>query len=548
MKAGEVVFQDLLNGQIQYAVPLYQRTYSWEEEQWEQLWDDLLEVYAMSEPRNHFIGSVVTQQTPVSPEGTSKYTLIDGQQRMTTLFMLLSVIRQHADNDLAEQILETSLINKFSKGKERLKLMPTQRDREAFELVVNGKTPPAGTQIAKARDYFDKALRKGDADGNNIDLSRLHRSTVSHLDMVSIHLEKDDSPNRIFESLNNTGMALSVADLIRNYLLMNIVDLEKQNQAYNEYWYPMQELLAQGPGDALGDFFWRYLMMKGSLTRKDETYDEIRSSLGTTNGEEIARAMKEYLRFSCFYAQVAGIDTSNLTEALTERMRRLNQWEVDVAYPFLMYALDNLATNQISEEQLLSVMSMIESFVVRRTVCGVPTNRLRRIFAQMSGQVHAEDFVANTKVYLSNNQWPADDEFRSAFARFRLYVPSRLNRTRLVLNTLERSFGYKETPELTPDITIEHVMPRTLSQEWESALGADALNTHSRWLDTVGNLTLTGYNASLGNKVFAEKKICLSEANFALTKSIIEMDEWDEDAIRCRGNQMADRALHIWKR
>ena len=160
MKASEVVFQDLLNGQIQYAVPLYQRTSSWEEEQWEQLWDDLLEVYAMPEPRNHFIGSVVTQQIPASPEGTSRYTLIDGQQRMTTLFILLSVIRQQADGELAEQIMETGLINKFSKGEERIKLMPTQADRAPFASVVNGESPSAGTQIAKARNYFDKAFEQ----------------------------------------------------------------------------------------------------------------------------------------------------------------------------------------------------------------------------------------------------------------------------------------------------------------------------------------------------------------------------------------------------
>ena len=180
----------------------------------------------MSKPRNHFIGSVVTQQVLTSPEGTSRHTLIDGQQRMTTLFVILGVIQQKAKqeayDDLAEEIRYSCLLNQFGKGEERTKLMPTQRDREAFALMMNGEIPTDRSQIAKARDYFEEALRGGDADGgrggvNEIDFRKLYRSTVLHLDMVSILLEGDDSPNRIFESLNNTGMPLSVADLIRNY-------------------------------------------------------------------------------------------------------------------------------------------------------------------------------------------------------------------------------------------------------------------------------------------------------------------------------------------
>lgn len=366
--------------------------------------------------------------------------------------------------------------------------------------------------------------------------------------MVSIHLSTGDSPNRIFESLNNTGMTLSVADLIRNYLLMNITDIEQQERAYEDYWYPMQEMLAKGPRDALGDFFWRYRMMKGSLTRRDDVYDEIRGSLKSPSPEEVVGAMNSFLRFSRYYAQISEIDTTELDEALTGRIQRLNQWEVDVAYPFLMYALDALASHQISQESLVSVMRIVESFVVRRTVCGVPTNRLRRIFAQMPGQIDFEDIVGSSQAYLSNNQWPSDDEFHAAFVNFRLYIPSRLNRTRLVLNTLERSFGHKETPELTTDITIEHIMPQTLSDEWKKALGIEASAIHGRWLDTVGNLTLSGYNPSLGNKPFAEKRCLLTKANFALTESILKVDEWDEAAIQARGNELADLALGIWRR
>ena len=236
MKATETVFQKLLDGKMQYVVPLYQRTYSWEQKQWEQIWDDLIEVYSLEFPRNHFIGSVVTQQIPTAPEGTSRYTLIDGQQRMTTLFILLSVIRKHADEviygSLADEIQNTCLINMYSSGGDRNKLMPTERDRQAFNALLDGGELPKGDQIQKAVAHFEAALQEGDAAGESINLRKLHQCIVNHLDMVSIHLEPNDSPNRIFESLNNTGMPLSVADLIRNYLLMHIPDVDQQEKAY----------------------------------------------------------------------------------------------------------------------------------------------------------------------------------------------------------------------------------------------------------------------------------------------------------------------------
>ena len=554
MKASEVVFQELLNGKIQYVIPLYQRTYSWEEEQWEQLWDDLLEVYVLVSPKNHFIGSVVTQQVPSSPEETSRYTLIDGQQRMTTLFILLSVIQKHSETEngtqdrLAEEIKETCLTNKFGVGDERIKLIPSQRDRDAFAAVVNGLTAPSGTQIGKVQAYFGKVLKECDRDGNEIDLRNLYRCIVNHLDMVSIRLDQNDSPNRIFESLNNTGMALSVADLIRNYLLMNIKNPEHQEQAYNEYWYPMEQLFAGGTKDVAADFFWHYLMMKGSLPRKDETYDEIQKRFDPHTPARSVEALKDFAKFSCYYAQLAGIKTSNLDSALSEQIDRLNQWQVAVSYPFLMKAMDNVASGNIKQDELVEVIRLVESFVVRRAVCSVPTNQLRRIFAQMSEQRSDEDIVGFTRKHLSENRWPSDDDFRSAFVNFRLYIPSRLNRTRLVLNSLEASFGHKESPELKDGITIEHIMPQTLSDEWREDLGSDATDVHNQWLDTVGNLTLTGYNSELSNKPFAEKKVALAESNFALNAKIDNFEVWNEKSIQRRAGQLAECALKIWKR
>ena len=552
MKAGEVLFRDLLGSPVQYRVPLFQRTYNWDEDQWAQLWHDLLEIYEMDKPRNHFIGSVVTQPIHGLAGTVPKYLLIDGQQRMTTLLILLSVIRHRArsldmSSSLADEIQETYLINKFAKSSdEKLKLMPTRRDLTPFSLIVNGGTPSANTQIDKAWMFFDQSIRHGDIEGKQIDLENINNCVVIYLDVVSITLEDNDSPNRIFESLNNTGMPLGVSDLIRNYLFMNIQELDKQEYAYEEFWFPMQELLTS----KLDDFFWQYLMMYGSTLRRDETFEEVRRLLDTKEtSDQIIDALREFHKFSRYFAQVAELDVSGLAEGTADQLHRLNEWEVDVARSFVMKALDHVWSKSISEEDLAIVLKMIESFLVRRAVCGVPTNSLRRYFTQMSVGVDFTDFVKSSREHLLDRTWPSDNEFAESFVHFRLYVPARLKRTRLILHSLELSFGSKETPEFTSEITIEHIMPQTLSNEWRSQLGQSAAETHDQWLHTVGNLTLTGYNPVLGNMLFLDKKQkVFAEANFELSGSLKELDMWNAGTIEKRGRELAEQAVKIWPR
>ena len=554
MKASEVVFQKLLDGKIQYVVPLYQRTYNWGDDQWEQLWQDVLEIYAMSIAKNHFIGSVVTQQVPTEPESVSRYTLIDGQQRMTTLFILLSVIRQQAMAEgsewghLADEINKTCLINEFNAGEEHIKLQPTQRDREAFASVINGDQSFADSNIEKARKTFEKMLVEGDSNGDKIDLRKLHGCIVNHLDMVSIHLDQEDSPNRIFESLNNTGMPLSVADLIRNFLLMHISDLAEQEKAYNELWYPMEQLLSKGHNGLSTDFFWHYLMKDGELPRKDETYEVIQRHISLPNTHSAITALADFSKFANYYAQIVETGEVDTNSNLQTQIRRLNQWEVSVAYPFLLKALDAVSAEIIHNTDLVDVIQLLESFVVRRTVCGVPTNQLRRIFAQISVQIDFANFVESARSYLLNNRWPDDNEFRSRFTVFPLYSRGRSSRANLVLWALERSFGNKEAPEATDDITIEHIMPQTLSDDWKRTLGSDANDIHDQWLHTIGNLTLSGYNPALGNLPFPDKKTALAKSNFDLNTSLQDLDIWNEDSIKARANELAERALQIWKR
>lgn len=551
MKAGQVVLQELLDGKIQYRVPLFQRTYSWKEKDWSTLWEDVLEIYAMDQPRNHFIGAVVTQ--PVSdtpPEGVKKYLLIDGQQRLTTLFIMLSCIRREALrtglHGLADEILETCLVNKFaSQGEEHIKLHPTQRDRQPFRLVIaDQEVPDDDQQILNAFKYFSQRISDGDSDENPFDLRNLKSYITDRLDLVSITLESEDSPHRIFESLNNTGMPLGAADLIRNLIFMNIPTEKDAEGAYNRLWFPMQEATA----NRLDDFFWRYLMMDGSLPRWDETFEEIKKRFGDGGAEQAIESLREFSKFARYFRWLCLLEDEKLPSPLLPQIKRLNSWEVEVSYPFLMKSLDWEAEKTIVASDLLKVMEMVESFVVRRAICNIPTNSLRRIFAGMSVQVCSSEFVTSSRNYLLDNNWPSDDDFKESFVRFRLYSNARTARARLILESLEDSFDRDGSVAITDDTTIEHVMPQSLTPEWNDMLGINASDIHSQWLHTPGNLTLTTRNPELSNASFDEKKSLLQASKFSLTDSVLKQCRWDEDAIRARGEMLAERAIHIWRR
>lgn len=558
MQAGQVVFKDLLGHQVQYRIPLFQRTYDWREPQWGRLWEDLLAIYAMDEPRNHFIGSVVAQPVPTIAGRVSEYVLIDGQQRMTTLLILLGVIREKARQEsekwpmLADEIQGLYLTNQFRNGDEKPKLVPSERDRAPFLAIVEDETPPAESRVGQAWRYFDDKLSAGDANGGAIDLAKLKIRVTDCLDMVSVMLEADDNPNRIFESLNYTGLSLNAFDLIRNYLFMNIRNPRKQDSAYENHWFPMQEDLARENANRPTMFFWRYLMMDGSLPNleRGEIFEGIKREIGVNpDDDSIIEALRRFHEFSGCYLQV--VNSKHENEGVSRQITRLRRWGLKISYSFLMKALSHVESGDIATSDLEKVVRMLESFVVRRHALGYTGAGLSALFARMSANVDFEnDFVESSKRHLLRQGWPSDDAFIRGLARRRLYVPSQLARVRLVLDTLERKLAGKEVVDLSSKkITIEHIMPQKLTNQWRESLGPDADEIHSRWLHTLGNLTLTGYNSELGVMSFGDKKNeFLAESNFALNSSLKDTDEWNAETIEQRGRELAERAATIWVR
>lgn len=363
MKASETKLQRIIEGQNQFVVPLYQRPYSWEAKQWSVLWDDLYELCQEENPRTHFIGSIVTYPTQSVPEGVTKYLLIDGQQRMTTAFLLLAAIRDRAKDlqlePLAPEIEQTLLRNMFKQGNETYKLLPTQADRNAFIRIMLGQPAEDGL-IASAYRYFAKNMRASDA----AFLEKLKRTIVNHLIVVSIVLERDDNPHLIFESLNAKGLPLSQADLIRNYFFMRI-HVDEQDRLYEEYWKPMQQRLE----DNLTECVRHFLMKDGANVKQGEVYFTLKDRAEQKSPSEVLAYLAEVAEYAGYYAKLLHPEVEPNVN-LRERMKRLNRIEVTVAYPFLLNLYRDFSKGQLSETGFELVLDVLENFMIRRWVCG----------------------------------------------------------------------------------------------------------------------------------------------------------------------------------
>jgi uncharacterized protein with ParB-like and HNH nuclease domain len=541
MKAVDTNLQSILEGTKQFLVPLFQRTYSWDKKEWDSLWSDLEDLYDEQNPREHFIGSTVTIPSEATPSGVTKFLLIDGQQRLTTIFILLANIRNLAigapDSTLADEINNLYLTNQYKKGPDHWKLVPTQADRAAFDLLMKNEIISENTQIGKASSYFAKRLAAKNAPA----LETLSSLVVSKLVLVDIVLNHDEDPYLIFESLNAKGRPLSQGDLIRNYFFMNI-KVEEQQHVYDTYWEPMQEQL----GDSLTEFIRHFLMRGGDNVRQVDVYQALKRRAENKSHVEMISYLQEIARFATFYSKLLQPTNEHCLE-LRERMSRLNRVEVTVAYPFLLNVYDDYDAGRISTKEFSEVMDVLENFMVRRAVCAVPTNQLNRIFPPLYAQAVKEGtLVEGVKVNLAARNYPRDAEFRERFVASRMYgTGGRASRSKLILERLELSVGSKEVVPFD-NLSVEHVMPQTLTTWWKQHLGEQFEQSHDLLLHTIGNLTLTAYNSELSNAEFTRKKEHFLESNIGLNKWFSGLDEWNDNAIRNRAESLADRALKIW--
>jgi uncharacterized protein with ParB-like and HNH nuclease domain len=541
MKASETQLQRLIEGTNQYVVPLFQRKYSWDTKEWNTLWEDLVELYEEDKPRSHFIGSIVTMPTQSVPEGVAKFLLIDGQQRFTTIFILLSVLRDKArtspNGTLADEIEQTLLKNPFKQGNDAFKLLPTQGDRESFLSIIRNEVASTDDQVARAYKFFDRKIRANQMP----DLEKLKQIIVSQLILVSIVLDRDDNPHLVFESLNAKGRALSQADLIRNYFFMKI-HVDEQERLYAACWTPMQDRL----GENLTEFIRHFLMKDGGVIKQGEVYFALKERADEKSPREIVEYLQQITRFAEYYTKLLR-PLLEPSARISHQMHRLNRIELTTAYPFLLNVYSDFTSGKLAENEFAEVLGVLENFMIRRFVCSVPTYGLNKVFPTLYAQVsQTPSMVAGLKDALRTKNYPRDTEFRERFISSKLYGSGdRIEKTKIILERLEESFEHLEPVPLS-SLQIEHVMPQTLTDTWKMALGENWETVYDLLLHTVGNLTLTGYNAPLSNDDYSRKREILLTSHLELNKYFEAVTEWNEQAIRQRAEVLANKALKVW--
>jgi uncharacterized protein with ParB-like and HNH nuclease domain len=539
MQAKETKLQDIIEGTKQYVIPLFQRTYSWTPKEWEVLWIDLVELCEAENPRTHFIGSIVNMPTVSVPEGVAKYLLIDGQQRLTTIFILLTLLRNKAreiqNARFADEINNTLLVNQYKDGSDYFKLMPTQVDRETYKNFINGNPNETENQLTRAYSFFEKKLKQVE-----LEPEKLKKIITSYFSVVSIVLDTDDNPYLVFESLNAKGRPLTQADLIRNYFFMRI-HVDKQEEVYNAYWQPMQSAL----NDNLTEYIRHFLMRSGNIIKQGDVYYALKESVSTSNAIDY---LKELKKFSVYYQRLV-FPEFEPEEDLQKYFRRLNRIEVTTAYPLLLNFYSNYADNKINKTGFVTVLKTLENYLIRRFVCNVPTNQLNKIFPTIFPQIiakHSDNFVEGFKTVLQSKGYPKDNEFFLRFKETKFYGGGdRQIKTKLILETLEESYNHKEEVPFD-NLTIEHIMPQTLSDWWQSHLGAEWEETHELFLHTIGNLSLTAYNTELSNDNFLTKKLTYNESHLKLNKHFAPLLSWTKTEIEQRAELLAKQALVIW--
>lgn len=539
MQAKETRLDSIIEGTKQYVVPLFQRSYSWTKKEWDILWNDICDLYEMENPRVHFFGSIVNMPATSVPEGVAKFLLIDGQQRLTTVFILLSILKDLAlegrKERLSDEIKNTLLLNQYKDGYDHYKMMPTQVDRNAFLKVIEGQGHEADGQIGQAWKYLEKKVRT-----SNFDIENIKKILTQKFSVVSITLDTDDNPYLVFESLNAKGRSLSQADLIKNYFFMRI-HVSKQDEIYSKLWEPMQNNLR----DDLSEFIRHYMMRHGGNVRQTDVYYALKDEVSPDNTIDYLNSLNEY---SMYYRNMKYPE--NISDKdLRVRFERLNRIEVTTAYPLILYVYGEFAHNNISKEQFCEVIDVIENYLIRRFVCDYKTNTLNKTFGAayaFISKYNSDEIVNAVKEYLSTKGYPKDSEFKERFMTTKLYGGGdRQQKTKFILASLEKSFEHKEIVQMD-NLTIEHVMPQTLSDWWVDYLGDDAFSIHDIWLHTIGNLTLTAYNSDLSNKSYIQKRSYLSQSHLELNKYFTSAGEWKKLDIEKRAEQLSKRALNIW--
>lgn len=559
MKAVESKVEGFLaSNKTQFVIPVYQRNYDWTISQCKQLLDDILGVGTDKKRNAHFIGSIVYIHDDVYTASRIKeLTVIDGQQRLTTLTLVYLVVyklaKELGDEELVSEITETYLINKFAPEGEKLKLRPTENNDKALKYLLRGDNDEEFKDFSKIIDNFN--YFKGQITEENY---QFVLEGLSKLLFVEISLERDkDDPQRIFESLNSTGLELSQADLIRNYILMGL-NRKHQNKIYQNYWEVIEKLAKDESSNIsrVSDFIRDYLTLENKkIPNKGKVYLEFKTKYPTTTVEKLETNLANIKTLAKYYNRLINPHNEPDNE-IRLQLEYISRLEINVAFPFLMKVYYDYAHSTIDKSTFIEVLELVQSFSWRRFILGLPTNALNKIFMSLYDKVDISNYLFSIQESLLQRsgvqRFPKNVEFIDALKVKDVYNIKSKNRIYL----FERLENFKNNERVVidgnPNITVEHIFPQNPDPKWKTLLGNERYSfIRENYLNTIGNLTLSGNNGKLGNKPFIEKRD-LKEGGYRdsrlwLNKYLSTVDKWDEEEIENRFDQITDRALKIWK-
>lgn len=555
MKGSELRLTEFMDGSNRrFIIPVYQRSYNWKKENCAQLYNDLIKIIKNNK-KSHFFGSIVSVQS--SNGRHTENIIIDGQQRLTTVTLLLLAIYnaiknkdvECKDETTKEQIYEGFLVNKNQSKETRLKLKSVESDRTAFERLFDEQAEPIPeANITINYKYFYERILK-----NEISVDDLFNA-VYNLEIINIILTGDDNPQLIFESLNSTGVALTEGDKIRNFVLMGL-EANIQEEFYNKYWKKIEEYT----GHNITVFVRDYLSVKMQKIPAFNKIYMIFKEYIEDKKCDIKIILEDMLLYAKLYKILlfASIDNKIVKGCIY----RMNNLETTVTRPFFLEVLKMNNSGEICDDDLSEIFMIIESYIFRRTICDLPTNQLNKIFVLLHKEIKnydgtTENYLEKLKYTLNSKKekarFPDNEEFAYEFENKQIYLMNSKNKIYLFerienFGTVEDKNIYRHIDD--GDYTIEHIMPQNLTPTWIKTLGDDYKKIHELWLHRVANLTLTAYNSKYSNHTFLEKRDMqngFKDSGIRMNQQIACKNNWGLDELKERSSYLTEKALKIW--
>jgi uncharacterized protein with ParB-like and HNH nuclease domain/alkylated DNA nucleotide flippase Atl1 len=549
MDVSDSTLKTVLEGSKQYLVPLYQRPYAWNSNNWDQIWQDLIQLVrdqADDSGATHFTGTLVLDTASVNPELT-EFLVVDGQQRLTTLSVILAALasfhEKNDDRESAKRIREQFLVNQYAKSQAtRHKLKPANFDQEVYVAAVDGKVRRSSdSSIDNAFEYFQRKIQKA-VDGG-ISYDSLETALLNGVKFVTITTKKEDNVYRIFESINNTGIALTQADLIRNLVFMKLQ--EDGELVHERVWLPIQRDL---DSESLESLFWIDAQWRRPETRKLDTFEYQKRHIGSLSKKELIGYLENILKIANAMRRFQAADSSS-NDPLEKTLGRLALLRLPSTHVLIIRISYLLETNQISYDRAVAALRSLESYLIRRSIAGVAINSLGGILASCSYGL-GEDADVRVHEYLSSGKrrFIKNDEIRKQLLDSPIYNRGRRQHLQLLLQWLLEEKQGKDSINFS-----EHILPQSLSKSAEMEFSEtvdeskDVTQVHEEVVNLIGNLTLTNYNSELSNKPFSRKRSeWLAKTSVIENHEIAKKEEWGEKEIIARCEDIAAMVCELW--